>query len=50
MKPIVAVIRPAKLDETRDALSGLGIQDLAVTEAQGFGPGKPANRRYRRRQ
>ena len=50
MKLIVAVIRSAKLDETRDALSGLGIQGLTVTEVQGFGPGKAANRRYRRRQ
>ena len=37
MELIMAVIRPAKLDETRDALSGVGIQGLTVTEAQGFG-------------
>ncbi|MCY4497630.1 MAG: P-II family nitrogen regulator [Rhodospirillaceae bacterium] len=37
MKLIVAVIRPAKLDGTRDALSGLGSQGLTVTEVRGFG-------------
>ena len=50
MKLIVAVIWSAKLDETRDALSELGIQGLTVTEMRDFGPGKPANRRYRRKQ
>ena len=49
VKLMMAVIRPAKLDETRDVLSGLGIQGLTVTEVRGFGSGKPANRRYRRR-
>lgn len=37
MKLIAAVTGPAKLDKTRDALSGLGIQGVAVTEVQGFG-------------
>lgn len=37
MKFIVAVIKPFKLDEVREALSEAGINGLTVTEAKGFG-------------
>ena len=36
MKFIVAVIKPFKLDEVREALSEAGINGLTVTEAKGF--------------
>ena len=37
MKMIMAVIKPHKLDEVREALTGLGVQGLTVTEVRGFG-------------
>ncbi len=37
MKMVMAVIKPFKLDEVRDALTELGIQGLTVTEVRGFG-------------
>src|SRR5262245_26352470 len=37
MKLIVAVIKPFKLDDVKDALTGLGLQGLTVSEVQGFG-------------
>ncbi|MBH63473.1 MAG: transcriptional regulator [Alphaproteobacteria bacterium] len=37
MKFIIAVIKPFKLDEMREALTELGIQGLTVNEVQGFG-------------
>ena len=37
MKFVMAVIKPFKLDEVREALTELGIQGLTVTEVQGFG-------------
>jgi len=37
MKLIVAVIKPFKLDEVKDALGTAGLHGLTVTEAQGFG-------------
>jgi len=37
MKIIMAVIKPFKLDQVRDALNGLGIQGLTVTEVKGYG-------------
>jgi len=37
MKLIVAVIKPFKLNEVKDALKDLGIQGLTVTEVQGHG-------------
>ena len=36
MKFVVAVIKPFKLDEVREALSEAGINGLTVTEAKGF--------------
>ena len=37
MKLIVAIIKPFKLDEVRDALGATGIQGMTVTECKGFG-------------
>jgi nitrogen regulatory protein P-II 1 len=37
MKLIVAVLKPFKLDEVKDALKTLGVQGMTLTEAQGFG-------------
>jgi nitrogen regulatory protein P-II 1 len=37
MKLVVAVIKPFKLDEVKEALRSVGVKGLTVTEAQGFG-------------
>jgi nitrogen regulatory protein P-II 1 len=37
MKLIVAVLKPFKLDEVKDALKVLGVSGMTLTEAQGFG-------------
>ncbi len=37
MKVVVAVIKPFKLDEVKEALEDVGIQGLTVTDARGFG-------------
>ena len=37
MKLVMAIIKPFKLDEVRDALTGLGIEGLTVSEVKGFG-------------
>ena len=37
MKLVMALIKPFKLDEVREALTPLGIQGLTVTEVKGFG-------------
>ena len=37
MKQVVAVIKPFKLDEVKEALRAVGVNGLTVTEAQGFG-------------
>ena len=37
MKLIVAVIKPFKVDDVKEALTGLGLQGLTVSEVQGFG-------------
>src|SRR5262249_469738 len=37
MKFVVAVIRPHKLDEVREALAAVGVQGLTTTEVKGFG-------------
>ena len=47
MKFIVAVIKPFKLDEVREALSESGINGLTVTEAKGFGRQKGHTELYR---
>ncbi len=37
MKVVVAVIKPFKLDEVKDALEDVGIQGITVTDSRGFG-------------
>ncbi len=37
MKLVVAVIKPFKLDDVKEALKSLGVQGLTLTEVQGFG-------------
>jgi nitrogen regulatory protein P-II 1 len=37
MKLVVAVVKPFKLDDVKEALKTLGVQGLTVTEVQGFG-------------
>ena len=37
MKMVTAIIKPFKLDEVREALSGIGVQGITVTEVKGFG-------------
>lgn len=37
MKYIIAVVKPFKLDEVREALSDLGVSGMTVTEVKGFG-------------
>ncbi len=37
MKLITAIVKPFKLDEVKDALKGMGIAGLTVTEVRGFG-------------
>lgn len=47
MKMIMAIFKPFKLDEVRDALTALGIQGLTVTEVKGFGRQKGQTEIYR---
>jgi len=47
MKLIVAIIKPFKLDEVRDALTPLGVQGLTVSEVKGFGRQKGQTEIYR---
>ena len=47
MKKIVAIIKPFKLDEVREALSSLGVSGLTVTEVKGFGRQKGHTELYR---
>ncbi|WP_436794903.1 P-II family nitrogen regulator [Actinospongicola halichondriae] len=37
MKQITAIIKPFKLDDVKEALKGIGIQGMTVSEVQGFG-------------
>jgi nitrogen regulatory protein P-II 1 len=37
MKLVVAVIKPFKLDDVKEALEGLGVQGMTVSDARGFG-------------
>ena len=37
MKLITAIVKPFKVDDVKEALRGLGVQGMTVSEAQGFG-------------
>ena len=47
MKLVMAIIKPFKLDEVREALMPLGVQGLTVTEVKGFGRQKGQTEIYR---
>ena len=47
MKMIMAVIKPFKLDDVREALAGTGIAGITVTEVKGFGRQKGHTELYR---
>ena len=47
MKLVIAVIKPFKLEEVRDALTGIGIHGMTVTEVKGFGRQKGHMEIYR---
>jgi len=47
MKLVTAIIKPFKLDEVREALSGIGVQGVTVTEVKGFGRQKGHTELYR---
>ena len=47
MKKVEAIIKPFKLDEVKEALHGLGVQGLTVTEVKGFGRQKGHTELYR---
>lgn len=47
MKKIEAIIKPFKLDEVKEALQGIGIQGITVTETKGFGRQKGHTELYR---
>jgi nitrogen regulatory protein PII len=47
MKLISCIIRPYKLDEVRDALTGAGVSGITVSEVRGFGRQKGHTELYR---
>jgi nitrogen regulatory protein P-II 2 len=47
MKLIIAVIKPFKLEEVRDALSAVGVQGITVSEVKGYGRQKGHTEIYR---
>jgi nitrogen regulatory protein P-II 2 len=47
MKYVVAIIKPFKLDEVREALSAIGVQGITVSEVKGFGRQKGHTELYR---
>jgi nitrogen regulatory protein P-II 1 len=47
MRKIEAIIKPFKLDEVKEALHGIGIQGMTVTEVKGFGRQKGHTELYR---
>jgi len=47
MKLVMAIIKPFKLDEVREALTSLGLQGLTVSEVKGFGRQKGQTEIYR---
>ena len=47
MKLVIAIIKPFKLDEVREALSSIGVQGITATEVKGFGRQKGHTELYR---
>jgi len=47
MKLVIAVVKPFKLEDVRDALTGMGIHGMTVTEVKGYGRQKGHTEFYR---
>lgn len=47
MKLVSAIIKPFKLDDVREAIAGMGIEGMTVTEVKGFGRQKGHTELYR---
>ncbi len=47
MKLVMAIVKPFKLDDAREALSDIGVQGITVTEVKGFGRQKGHTELYR---
>ncbi len=47
MKLVIAIVKPFKLDEVREALAEIGVNGLTVTEVKGFGRQKGHTELYR---
>ena len=47
MKIVMAIIKPFKLDDVRDALTSLGVHGMTVTEVKGYGRQKGHTEIYR---
>lgn len=47
MKLVIAIIKPFKLEDVRDALTAIGVQGLTVTEVKGYGRQKGHTEIYR---
>jgi nitrogen regulatory protein P-II 1 len=47
MKKIEAIVKPFKLEEVKDALSGVGVEGMTITEVKGFGRQKGHTEIYR---
>jgi nitrogen regulatory protein P-II 2 len=47
MKIVMAIIKPFKLEDVRDALTGIGVHGLTVTEVKGYGRQKGHTEIYR---
>ena len=47
MKLVIAIIKPFKLDEVRDALTAIGVNGMTVTEVKGYGRQKGHKEVYR---
>ena len=47
MRMVTAIIKPSRIDEVLNALSGIGIQGLTVTEVKGYGRQKGQTEVYR---
>ncbi|HYP24681.1 MAG TPA: P-II family nitrogen regulator [Actinomycetota bacterium] len=47
MKVVVAVVKPFKLEDVKEALEGIGVQGLTVSDARGFGRQKGHTEVYR---
>jgi nitrogen regulatory protein P-II 1 len=47
MKLVTALVKPFKLDEIKEALTGLGLPGITITEAKGFGRQRGHTETYR---